>query len=154
MELSSKRGGRGVELLQGETITLAASAARTAGANGSWIPILGERQRIAFLCDITASATDAGDTADIYVDVSFDGTNSAGNAIHFTQHAGNGAAIKEWAVLDPTAGAATVTNVTSDAASGAVRPYLFGAYYRARWAIVDSGNANSSCTFSVTGYAI
>ena len=145
---------RGKDLLQGETFTLAASAARTAGANGSWVYFGGERTRFVFLLDITASATDAGDTLDVYIDVSFDGTNSAGNAVHFTQHAGNGAAAKEIAVLDASAPGTSVIAVTSDAAAAAVRPSLFGAYYRARWAIVDSGDANSSHTFSVTGYAI
>ena len=145
---------RGIDLLQGETFTLAASAARTTGANGSWVFFGGERSRFAFLLDITASATDAGDTLDVYIDVSFDGTNSAGNAVHFTQHAGNGAAAKEIAVLDSSNPGTSVVVVTSDAAAAAVRPALFGAYYRARWAIVDSGDANSSATFSVTGYAI
>jgi len=145
---------RGIDLLQGETFTLAASAARTTGANGSWVFFGGERSRFAFLLDITASATDAGDTLDVYIDVSFDGTNSAGNAVHFTQHAGNGAAAKEIAVLDASNPGTSVVVVTSDAAAAAVRPALFGAYYRARWAIVDSGDANSSATFSVTGYAI
>ena len=145
---------RGKDLTQGETFTLAASAARTAGANGSWVYFGGERTRFVFLLDITASATDAGDTLDVYIDVSFDGTNSVGNAAHFTQQAGNGAAASEYAVLDASAPGASVIAVTSDAAAAAVRPSLFGAYYRARWAIVDSGDANSSHTFSVTGYAI
>ena len=145
---------RGTDLTQGETFTLAASAARTTGANGSWVFFGGERSRFAFLLDITASATDAGDTLDVYIDVSFDGTNSAGNAVHFTQHAGNGAAAKEIAVLDASNPGTSVVVVTSDAAAAAVRPALFGAYYRARWAIVDSGDANSSATFSVTGYAV
>lgn len=147
-------GPRGVELVQGETVTLAASAARTSGANGSWVYLGGERRRIVFLLDITASATDAADTLDVYVDVSFDGTNSVGNAIHYTQQAGNGAAAKIFAVLDATNPGTSVVATTSDAAAGAVRPGLFGPYYRARWAIVDSGDANSSHTFSVTGYAI
>jgi hypothetical protein len=147
------KGPRGVELLQGELLTLAASAARTAGANGTAVQLNGERRRLLIVCSITASATDAGDTADIYVDYSLDNVTWF-NAIHFTQHAGNGAAIKEFAALNMAAApAATVTNVTADAASGAVRPYVFGPYVRARWAIVDSGDANQSCTFSVTAWA-
>jgi hypothetical protein len=145
---------RGIDLLQGEAFTLAASAARTADANGDWVFFGGERSRFVFLLDITASATDAGDTLDVYIDVSFDGTNSAANAVHFTQQAGNGAAATEYAVLDTTAPGTSVVTATADAAAGDVRPALFGAYYRARWAVVDSGDANSSHTFSVTGYAI
>jgi len=147
------KGGRGVELLQGETFTLAASAVRTAGANGSWVPFLGERSRFVFVCDITASGVAAGDTLDVYIDVSFDGTNSAGNAVHFTQQAGNAAAKKEFAVLDSQTPGTSVVVATADAASGAVRPALFGAYYRTRWAIVDSGGGTQTHTFSVTGYA-
>jgi hypothetical protein len=147
-------GPRGVNLTQGETFTLAASAARTAGANGSWVYFGGERRRMVFLLDITASATDAADTLNVFIDVSFDGTNSAGNAAHFTEQAGDGAAASEFAVLDATNPGTSVISVTADAAAAAVRPGLFGAYYRARWAVVDSGDANSSHTFSVTGYAV
>ena len=146
---------RGKDLTQGETFTLAASAARTAGANGSWVYFGGERTRFVFLLDITASATAAGDTLDVYIDVSFDGTNSAGNAVHFTQKAGDTGAASEYAVLDASAPGTSVIAVTSDAAAAAVRPALFGPYYRARWALVDGGgDANTSHTFSVTGYAI
>jgi len=35
--MNTLKGNRGVELLQGETLTLAASAARTSGANGDWV---------------------------------------------------------------------------------------------------------------------
>lgn len=148
------KGPRGVELVQGETITLAASAARTADGSGTWVYVGGERSKFLFHLDITASATDAGDTLDVFIDVSLDGTNSAGNAVHFTQQAGNGAAAAEIAVLDATnPGTATVV-VTADAAAAAVRPGLFGPYYRARWEVVDSGDANSSHTFAVTAYAM
>ena len=147
-----KYGARGANLQQGEIVTLAAAGARTTSATGTAVDLRGERKRLVVVCAITASATDAGDTADIYVDCSLDGTTYY-NAIHFTQHAGNGAAITEFAVLDPSAPAATTTNITAAAASGAVRPSLFGRYYRARWAIADSGDGNSSCTFSVIAYA-
>lgn len=148
----SVKGPRGVELLQGEVITLAASAARTAGANGTAVYVGGERKRFIVVNRITASLTDAGDTLDVYVDVSLD--NSVWhNAIHFTQQAGNGAARTEYAVLDPSNPGTSVINVTADAAAAAVRPALFGPYMRARWAIVDSGDANQSHTFSVIVYA-
>ena len=147
------KGPRGVELVQGETITLAASAARTAGANGTAVQINGERRRFVIVNRITASATDAGDTLDVYVDFSLDGTVWY-NAAHFTQQAGNGAARTEYAVLDPSNPGTSVINVTADAAAAAVRPALFGPYMRARWAIVDSGDGNSSHTFSVIVYAV
>lgn len=135
----------------GERIVLAASAARTASANGTAVADLGWVKRLFVLLDITASATDAGDTLDVYVDASLDGTNWA-NAVHFTQQAGNGAARKEWAVLDPANPGTSALNVTSDAAAATVRPAVFGPYLRARWALVDSGDHNTSHTFSVTAY--
>jgi len=148
----SVKGPRGVELLQGEVLTLAALAARTAGANGTAVYVGGERKRFIVVNNITVSATDAADTLDVYVDVSMDNITWH-NAIHFTQQAGNGAARTEYAVLDPSNPGVSVINVTADAAAAAVRPALFGPYMRARWAIVDSGDANQSHTFSVIVYA-
>lgn len=137
----------------GEVFTLAASAARTQSANGSAIAV-GHRRRFMILCSITASATDAGDTLDAYVDVSPDGGTTWLNAVHFTQQAGNGAARKEIAILDPSNPGTAVVNVTSDASAGVVRPAAFGSFMRARWAIADSGDGNSSHTFSVTAYGV
>ncbi len=135
----------------GRLLTLAASAARTSGANGTAVAIP-DVSRLLILLSITASATDAGDTLDVYVDVSPDGSTWV-NAAHFTQQAGNGAAAKQVAVLDASNPGTAVVAVTSDAAAGVVRPALFGHYIRARWAIADSGNGNSSHTFSVVAYA-
>jgi hypothetical protein len=141
-------------LLQGESLTLAAAAARTTSASGSWVFLGGERQRLVCVLAVTASATAAGDTLDVYVDVSFDGTNSIGNAIHFAQQAGNGAAKSEFAVLDAANPGTASVLLTTDAAAGVVRPGLFGPYYRARWALVDGGGGDTSHTFSVLCYGV
>jgi hypothetical protein len=138
---------------EGSLFTLAASAARTSGANGTAVVVGGWRRAIVEL-SITASATDAGDTLDVYVDVLAPDQATWLNAIHFTQQAGNAAAKKEFAVLDPANPGTAVIVVTADAASGAVRPAMFGPQVRARWAIADSGDGNSSHTFAVTMYAI
>lgn len=74
------------------------------------------------------------------------------NAVHFTQQAGNGAARKEYAVLDRETPGTSVVNVTADAAAGATRPALFGSQMRARWAIVNAGGGAQSHTFAVTAY--
>ena len=137
----------------GSSMTLAASAARVASANGTSVVVGGERRRFIVVNAITASATAAGDTADIYVDFSLDNVTWY-NAVHFTQQAGNGAARTEYAVLDPSAPGAVTIDVTTDAASGAVRPSLFGPYMRARWVLVDGGGGDTSHTFSVIAYAI
>jgi hypothetical protein len=138
-----------------QAITLRASAAATvvAGATGTPVSGLGQWKRLIFVCAITASATEAGDTLDVYVDASLDNVTYY-NAVHFTQQAGNAAAKTEIAVLNPAAPGAVVINVTADANSGVVRPAVWGLYYRARWTVVEANaNANASHTFSVIGYA-
>jgi hypothetical protein len=138
---------------EGGAFTLATSAARTSGANGTAVVVGGWRRAIVEL-SVTASATDAGDTLDVYVDVLAPDGVTWLNAIHFAQQAGNGAAKKEFAVLDPSNPGTASIAVTSDAAAGAVRPALFGPQMRARWAIVDSGDHNSSHTFAVSAYLV
>lgn len=149
-----QKSERGVNLEQGEQITLAASAARTTGANGSWIYIGGERAMIGIVLDVTVLDTDAGDLLDVYVDFSFDGTNAIGNAVHFAQQLGTGAAARYYALLMPTSGLTAPTTITSDAAAGVVRPELFGPYIRARWAVTDVGGDDATFTFSVIAYAL
>lgn len=153
--IASSGAGLGVQKVGtlGELITLAASAARTESANGTAVTGLGWRNRYIVLLDVTVLDTDAGDTLDVYIDVSLDG-NTWLNAIHFTQKTGTDAAIKAFAILDPSNPGTSVIDVTSDAASGAVRPALFGAQMRARWAIVDAGTDDASFTFSIVAYAI
>ncbi len=131
-------------------LELAALAARTADGNGVPVTGLGYGKRYLLLCDIIDSAHEAGDTLDVYVDVSLDGSTWL-NAVHFTQQAGNGAARKEFAVLDPSNPGAVVVDVTADAIAGAVRPALFGLQMRARWVIADSGDGDSAHTFRVMG---
>ena len=132
-------------------IVLAASAARTVGANGTTTLVGGLVKRVEIVLDVTASATAAGDTLDVYVDVSPDGSKWL-NAVHFGQQAGNAAAKTEFAILDPTnPGTATIVS-TSDAAASAVRPGAWGKYIRARWALVDGGGGDTSHTFSVKAY--
>jgi hypothetical protein len=146
---------RAVKIIrEGVSLTLAALAARTAGANGDAVAVGGYR-RFVIVNTITASVTDAADTLDVYVDFSLDNVTWF-NAVHFTQRAGNLPATPrtEFAVLDASAPGAVVINVTADAAAGVVRPAAHGAYMRARWAIVDAGGAaDQSHTFSVLAYA-
>jgi len=140
----------------GETFTLFASAARaTAVANsaGTAVQFNGERQKFALLLDHTASGAVAGDTLDVYVDFSFDNVTWF-NAVHFTQLAGDAAANKEFAFLDSANPGTATISVTSNAASGAVRPAIFGAYIRGRYTLVDAGAHGQTMTFSLTGYAL
>jgi hypothetical protein len=133
-------------------LVLAALAARTASANGDAFACEGN-QRFALLFNLTVADTDAGDTLDVFIDVSPDGGTTWINAIHFAQVIGTDAASKAWAVLDSANPGVDVVAVTSDAAAGKVRPGLFGTHIRARWAIVDAGAVNASFTFSVKAFA-
>lgn len=148
-------GNRGVNLEAGEAITLHASAAAgaTAGTNDTAVYIGGERVVYQFILDVTAAATDVTDTLDVYIDWSFDNSKWL-NGGHFTQVLGNGGAKSFYMSFGPSATDTTVTDATSDAAAGAVRPGMFGAYVRTRYVIVDPGAGAASFTFSVKGYAL
>lgn len=147
---------RGVNLLKGEAITLAASAARTAtaGTNGTPVVLQGERSVVGVLFNLTACAHEAGDTLDLYLD--FLGPDGATwiNSTHFTQEHGDHVAAKYWVNLIPNVGSAAPLVVTSDAGAGVVRPEVFGSQIRARWVIADSGDADASFTFSVYAYCL
>jgi hypothetical protein len=135
-----------------QTATLFASAARTAAVTntaGTAVANIGNARRAAFLLDVTAGAGNAADTLDVYVDLSLDGTAYM-NAIHFTQVVGPGTAIRHYAVLDPSAPAATTFNVTADCAAGVTKPYLFGTQARGRYTLVNGGDGLQSFTFSLT----
>jgi hypothetical protein len=149
-------GNRGINLEQGEYFTLKPSGlvdGAVVNAVGTPFVLKGERRIIILLLDITQSATAAGDTLDVYVDVlGSDGVTWI-NAVHFTQQAGNGAAKKWWAMQSIAAAPAAVcVAVATDAASGVTRPYLVSDSIRARWTTVEATDV--SHTFSVTGYAI
>jgi len=146
---------RGVDLQQGEVVTLAASAARgaTAGTNGTEVYIGGERRRYIFILAVTAAATDVDDTLDVYVDWSLDNVTYY-NGAHYTQVLGNGGAKSFYVVFDPSAPGTAGVALSTDAAVNTVRPSLFGPYARLRWVIVDPGVGVASFTFSVIGYAL
>ncbi len=131
-----------------ELLTLAASAERTTDGTGDAVYI-SEYRRYLVQADVTALATAAGDTLDVYVDMSIDGTNWF-NAAHFTQAAGNDTAFTEIAVIDSTTPGTATIDITTDAAAGAVVPQAFGRQMRARWVIVDAGAAAQAFTFSVS----
>ena len=137
-------------------LELASMAARTAAGatlpDGTDYPFLGQITRAAVVLDITASASDAADVLDVYVDVSLDLGITWINAIHFTQQAGNGAAAREYALLALDMGNTNTVTVTSDATAGDVRPTVLGPQMRARWTIADSGDGDQSHTFRVFAY--
>lgn len=140
-----------------EKINMLESAARGDGTDvlGDAIEV-GDVSRILVILSITASATEAGDTLDVYLDVSWDNSTWV-NAIHFPQQAGNASAKKHVAALmgaaystDPDA----TMDITSDLAAGVVRQQLVAPFMRVRYTIADVATlGNESHTFSVVAYA-
>lgn len=110
---------------------------------------------IVILLNVTAAATEAGDTLDVYVDTSLDGGTTWINVVHFPQVLGNGGAKKYTAVLAPQGGqSATATDVSADAAANTVRAGILGDQLRARYTTVDvATTTNMSFTFGVTAFA-
>ena len=135
--------------------TLFASATRTTAiANSGGTPSVKVWRKAIFLLDVTAMAGAASDYLNVFIDVMAPDGATWLNAGHFTQVAGNGAAIKHYMVLDSTNVAATTFDVTTDCTSGVTKPYLTGPATRARYTLTDAGAHGQSATFSVTAYFI
>jgi len=131
---------------------LMASAVHTEEANAVGDTIdLGDWSYLNIVLDITASATDAGDVLDVYIDVSWDASTWY-NAVHFTQQAGNGSAAKELAILCKHFEEDDVLTITSDLASGKQIHGLVGQYVRVRSTVVRVTGTDESHTFSVKAY--
>ena len=126
---------------------LLASSAQTATGTGSPVVLLEGLGSLVLQLDVTAAATDVGDTLDAYVQTTIDGVNWI-DVYHFTQVLGNGGAKRYFGKLIADVALTEFENGASlGAAAGRA---ILGDQYRVRWAIVDAGTANASFTFSVT----
>jgi hypothetical protein len=137
--------------------TLAASAAHTTAETKTFTakPLLKPHKRMMAVLKVTDAATAAGDTLDVYVDLSLDDGATWINGVHFTQVLGNGAnALTFLAVFDTTTPGTSVIAATADCAAGAVRPQLAGNQARARHVLVDSGGGAQSFTYSLVLYGL
>lgn len=105
------------------------------------------------VADLTAAATDATDTLDIYIDTSFDGGATFVNIGHFTQMLGNGGAKKFIMSFksNPIAAANCVAFGTDQAASAALQ-IGFGDRIRYRTVAVDASTQNASFTYSLKAF--
>lgn len=102
-----------------------------------------------FDLDVTAAATAAGDTLDVYVDTSLDGGTSWRNIVHFTQLLGDGGVKRETMTINPGGNVGTAPlNTAADAASAGVR-HLLGSQYRARYVQVDATTQNAGFAFTL-----
>lgn len=135
-------------------VLFASAQRKTAVANSTGNRYSAIWKKAVFLLDVTATGGAAGDVLDVYVDVLGPDGSTFINAVHFTQVAGNSAAIKHYAVLDSTAVAATTFNVTTDCTSGVTKPYIWGPVVRGRYTLTNGGGGTQDVTFSLTGQFI
>jgi hypothetical protein len=128
------------------TTTLLSSAARTvtAGTNGDAVYLPDAANGYAFILDVTAASTDAGDTLDAQVQTLIGDTWVP--VCSFTQCLGNGGAKQHIGKVSSN-GAQTMFEASAALAAGSIRN-LCGDQYRVRWVIVDA-DADASFTFSV-----
>lgn len=128
------------------TVTTDAGAATNATTAAVNLP--GMVNGIAFELDVTAAATDAADTLDVYVQTTLDGTNYI-DVVHFTQCLGNGGAKRH--IGKVLAGAAeTMFDGSAALAAGSVRA-LLGDSWRVKYTQVD---ADEDGTFTFAVYAM
>jgi len=130
-----------------EVVTLAASEARTETGNTSSSVRLPNARGFAFALDVTAAATDASDTLDVFVQTKIDGTNWV-DVLAFTQVTGNGGTKRHIGTINPT-NATTMFENGSALSAGSVR-HITGDEWRVRWSIDDQASDDASFTFSVT----
>lgn len=102
--------------------------------------------------NVTAAATDVGDTLDVYIDTSYDGGSTWVNIMHFTQVLGNGGA-KRYVMACKGAPVASSNAVlaSSDQSAGNALQFPLGDRIRYRGVTVDA-DANASFTYSVTAF--
>ena len=140
MALQKKTSHDAIELLA--ATTPAAGAVDTAG---SAVRLPGMVNGFAFILDVTAAATDVGDTLDVQVETKLDGTNWVPVA-HFTQVLGNGGAKRYVAKI--VAGLAEDDFEDSAALGASAVRHLLGDEWRVAYVQVD-GNSDAAFTFSV-----
>ncbi len=126
-------------------IIVLAPATRSVTGTGEEIELDGF-EVLAFELDVTAAATEVGDTLDVFVQTTVDGTNWI-DIVHFTQVLGNGGAKRYFSKISATLALTEFENGTALGAA-AVRN-ITGSRYRVRWAITDAGTVNASFNFAV-----
>jgi len=130
----------------GNYVEIMPSATKTADGNQGttiWVPPRNIRA-IVFIADITAAATVAADTLDLYIQTQLNGVDWL-DVVHFTQLAGDGGA-KQFIAKIVSDAAEADFEVGSALGASAVRN-LLGDAYRVRWDVTVDGTL--SYTFSV-----
>jgi hypothetical protein len=132
-------------LVASSTQTATGTAAITLSEN-----VIARTRAAVFVLDVTAAATDGGDTLDVWLQHSVDGT-SWDDFVRFTQVTGNGGAVQiqaRWVrdvAPDVEQGAHNGKAIAAGVTQGPV-----GHQWRAAWTIADAGTDNASFTFSIS----
>ncbi len=140
-------------------MTLRSSAPQPAGTvvglidDGGEIESIDEYSETLFVLDVTAAATEATDTLDVYVDISLDDGSTWINAVHFMQIVGNlpNGMAKHIAQLEYLFGNAVI-DITNDAPAGQVRPIGIGTSIRYRGVVADPDGGPASFTYSLQAF--
>lgn len=131
-----------------DAVTLLAATSPASGAvsaSSSAVRLPGMVNAIAFTLDVSAAATDVGDTLDIKIQTKIDGTNWV-DVIHFTQVLGNGGVKRFVAKL--LANTAETLFLNTTLAAGTTVRHLLGDEWRVNYVQVDA-DSNAAFTFSV-----
>ena len=119
----------------------AVSATQTTG-----VPIPDAPNGVVFVLDVTSAATDVGDTLDVKVQTTLDGSAWI-DVCYFTQVLGNGGAKRHVGKICASTAVTMFENGTALTA-GNVR-HILGNQYRVSYVVVDA-DADSAFTFTVT----
>lgn len=134
--------------------TLLASAARTVSGNSGLLTGVrwGLIEAAIFEFALSAAATDANDTLDVFLQSSHDGGTTWDDFVHFTQAIGTGGAQKFLAKWIRDIAPEREHGAAQDGvlAASSVLQGLIGPDVRVKWVIVDPTGANASFTFSVS----
>ena len=136
-----------------DAVTLATVTAAGAGVGVNSTPTTLQyaSNGFCFQLDVTAAATDAGDTLDVRVQTSIDGTNYF-DVVAFTQVLGNGGAKRRIAKISASQPQADF-DATATLAAGNVRN-MFGDLWRVNYTVVDVSTQNAAFTFTVKAMPI
>lgn len=126
------------------TLATVTSVAGAVNANSTGVRLPSSMQAVSFVLDVTAAATDAGDTLDVKVQTMIDGTNWV-DVIHFTQVLGNGGAKRFIGKI--TASTAETLFADAPLAAGTTIRHLLGDEWRVNYVQVDT---DSDATFTFT----
>lgn len=132
-------------------VTLLASAARTEtddGSNQTEVKPPNYVHGFAFLLDVTAAATAAGDTLDVFVQTRIGSVWM--DVVEFTQVTGTSGATKEVDKLVANIDEAGFDPDTALTGGSVTERHIIGDAFRVRWDINDATTDDASFTFSVT----